>query len=1196
MADDLDLAIKISARDSASPEIAGLNARIEELQAELARLQQAVPKSAKEWTDYAAQLATVAGHATVVSDAILDIKLHLLEYTAASAAVAATMAVISKWRTVVEGVNHAYGELKNAVAIATDAITAQADSGWKSVQAQAEKVELRLAGLAARFVDLGKVASALEIGAAALTIAEIGIKADASNDKTRQLTEQIGGLTTSLQSLDPAAGNVTRAKERFEELYKASLSLGVPIDELLPKYKEFYGQMMMGNLVFQDASNTFTDFLKVQKSLRASADEAEQAQRLLFKAFDSGTTTSSQLSQIFGSVLNPALDKLAAQMGLTRDQLKLMIDIGKIGSESVLPALAAAAHELTAPLNDAAAGAEYSKKMFAEMGLSFFDLSNSKLPGVANALKYTSRAIADTVDASVDPIGAAVEQIENFGSRIAEWGRLAKLSISDAFSGDELARNIKGGFQEAIYDLDHILASAKEGIKATGESIGILAGAAATATDPTEALSETWRKAADAVVESKDKLQGYMDALEGMDNASKRATDATANLIEAAKGLPEIKLPESIQDITDQLVAGTKASEQLGDIWKQLKDLDFTVSSIKPLLVLRQTMEEVKFKTDDALETQRAFARQLADLPTAQFDALYARVSEMKEQLTGLGDENTLVGAVMEASWSRIAKATESAQKALEQDENALIANGQAKLEAVKAAQEMAEASARESAAVGKTAEALTYEQSALEAAGTAKRVEIENVLALADAKDKVLDASIKHLQALQNEVGWEGKATDQQTEALAAAKADVAVKNEQAQAARLHANELLRLPAALSAVINAQALESAEVRKAYNEAYNLIEASKKLRTEVQQGKATTDESTEADKAAAIAVAKLAEAVKFYTKLVTDRADTEIWAMASVAAEKAAHNAAAAAQNAKNRAQEQADAAARHAEDEAAIHDGERVQEVYDLGSATLLAWGEKGRQAALAWNNMRTQSLQEYDNWIHYVNDWTAAAQEQQDHLDSLTARVRQAAETGKDLAWAASFAAGGFDKLDAEKLDGLKAAIEAAKQKMQALQDSAKATLQSLQSEYYQITGNARAQEELDYQQKSLDLQARLKAARQAGNAKVIADLAAALALEDQIHERKMANIRQEQKAQRESAARQPVASVFAPTGAGGASAGSAAQEAGPGPAKTGTRPDKIIQVDLASGDKRVSLQTRATSEADLMDVLKLARRAAR
>ena len=100
----------------------------------------------------------------------------------------------------------------------------------------------------------------------------------------------------------------------------------------------------------------------------------------------------------------------------------------------------------------------------------------------------------------------------------------------------------------------------------------------------------------------------------------------------------------------------------------------------------------------------------------------------------------------------------------------------------------------------------------------------------------------------------------------------------------------------------------------------------------------------------------------------------------------------------------------------------------------------------------------------------------------------------------------------LDEQTLSGLRSAIDSAKQSMDSLNQSAKSTLSSLQDEMDSINANNNAIEERRYQNQLAELDNQLAAARKTQNRQAIADLQESKQLAQQIHDKKMSDIKAE------------------------------------------------------------------------------------
>lgn len=635
--------LTLSAKVEGQPSIEDLTAEIERLNAQLVESQQNAVTGGKDWLDYSTQVSAVAESLANAVSSAEDIAIKTAE-------IGAAIAVYQKYRALVEGVRGAYAALQGAI----QAGALVAGSAWDAASAQALKVETRIASLVSRFASLELATKGFGLAGAAVTIADFVSSESEANEQTRLLTEQIGGLSTSLQLLDPASKPVQIAKERFDELYKASLALKQSAPELVDQYKQFFDATASSNLSIQQSGRLLTDYLQVQKSLRATESETKDAQIQLNDAFETGLTTIPKLGAIFGSSLNPALDAVSKSMGITRADLENLINSGQVGAESVLPALAAAARNVTSPLSSSGDAAKFSSDQFEAMGISVNELAGKSLPGAANALQRTGIEIKNTVDASIDPIGAAIERIENFGSRVAAWSERTKQSIADAFSGPDIKQAINTGIQESIFALDFLLVGLKDEFNAVGESIGVVAGAATTATNPIDDLRAIWSGMAGDLLNTRDRLNEYVNALEGVDNAQGRTADGAKALTEQLKTLPEIKLPEALKEIVDKLTATESASSAVGAVWKELGTLDFTGGNIRNLLLLRQTIQDVSDRTQDATGTQAAFSSELSKLPVDKLTALLQKTGELGPRLKQAGDDGALLDTVLGAAFDKL--------------------------------------------------------------------------------------------------------------------------------------------------------------------------------------------------------------------------------------------------------------------------------------------------------------------------------------------------------------------------------------------------------------------------------------------------------------------------------------------------------------------------------------------------------------
>lgn len=172
------------------------------------------------------------------------------------------------------------------------------------------------------------------------------------------------------------------------------------------------------------------------------------------------------------------------------------------------------------------------------------------------------------------------------------------------------------------------------------------------------------------------------------------------------------------------------------------------------------------------------------------------------------------------------------------------------------------------------------------------------------------------------------------------------------------------------------------------------------------------------------------------------------------------------------------------------------------------------------------------------------------------------------------------GMTRLDKASLANLRAAIDSAKQKMDALADSAKDTLGSLQDELDQYNDNLAAVEERRYQNQLADLRAKLAEAESAKNVQAIADFQQAIKLAEELHQRKLRDIAEEKAAKAADAAKQQQeASQPSAT----PSSSSTTQQNQPG------NNQQVRRIVLETGGKQVELQGTEQAGEDLEAMLR-------
>ena len=160
------------------------------------------------------------------------------------------------------------------------------------------------------------------------------------------------------------------------------------------------------------------------------------------------------------------------------------------------------------------------------------------------------------------------------------------------------------------------------------------------------------------------------------------------------------------------------------------------------------------------------------------------------------------------------------------------------------------------------------------------------------------------------------------------------------------------------------------------------------------------------------------------------------------------------------------------------------------------------------------------YDQATGDVNRWMIAVEaaglavkrsflQQEDAAAKLEQRLEGLKSLTEEEANSLKQAATSFTLLDKTRLDGITSRIEQLRAATEALNDSALATLTSLQNELDRMNGNLAAIEARNYELKRLELIEQINAAQAAGDAVALARLKQSLVLLDKIHRIKMANL---------------------------------------------------------------------------------------
>lgn len=308
-------------------------------------------------------------------------------------------------------------------------------------------------------------------------------------------------------------------------------------------------------------------------------------------------------------------------------------------------------------------------------------------------------------------------------------------------------------------------------------------------------------------------------------------------------------------------------------------------------------------------------------------------------------------------------------------------------------------------------------------------------------------------------------------------------------------------------------------------------------------------------------------------------------------------------------AQTQAQAAMQYqsASNKAQLENIDKLQKGTEATQATMVKFATEtvsaNDMAGMSIDQLR-QKMADYQallvkskEYLHRSNDewWSdqvlqqLAAQKTNAAIAAQVIKVKELEEALKsssapsaELIENAERALSGMSRLDKASLANLRAAIDSARQKMDALADSARDTLGSLQDELDQYNDNMAAVEERRYQNQLADLRAKLAEAEAAKNVQAVADYQQAIKLAEQLHQQKLQDIAEEKAAKAADAAQQQQAA----SQQSGAPSSSSTYRA---PQNQQGESQQVRRIVLENGGKQVELQGTDQAAEDLEAMLR-------
>lgn len=530
-------------------------------------------------------------------------------------------------------------------------------------------------------------------------------------------------------------------------------------------------------------------------------------------------------------------------------------------------------------------------------------------------------------------------------------------------------------------------------------------------------------------------------------------------------------------------------------------------------------------ETGDSLKAYAAELRQAADENLRQaHEQAMAFDSALGKTLDNIAQTGRSAGAAYE----QIANGTQNATQATQQHAAAL-SEAEQKAKALEKSFKDAQAAASE----------LGVDMGAATAAvGKATAGALENVQKLSDSFDvlqqKSVDAALLIRQALAGSL--KNAANEQDIAAIKAQYSELGKAGKLAMrdvedgilAADLRLQELRGEIDPTAAAFKKLGVQSKEAMAL--SAREMQQAFARVEAAYQQGKVSAGEMHKAVEKTAQAMAnsgdaqqaawaKVTAAAYGYTVVVdeTGKATVE-------AAKKAT-----AALNEQAQAQENASHAASQAESETAqtaSKAGKSIQaatrQVSEMGKVVQNYWQQVNNPNgaySIATSMQNTAKIMS-GAWANYVQGMWRGYDQTRQAIADLNAATQSGVGIAAHLAAAESLAASNADKLDKQTLDNLRASIDDARQKMQALGEEAASTRAEIEKELLQAQGKDTA--EMEQQQKLAKLRAARQTAADAGNSQAVNDYNASLAAMEQIYRLKKQK-QQEQEAEK-AVQRQP------------------------------------------------------------------------
>lgn len=927
--------------------------------------------------------------------------------------------------------------------------------------------------------------------------------------------DQIGRTAVAFDSLNRTLtaikGSGDAAAAELGYIISTANRLGLELGSASKAYSSFLAVTRGTALEGQQARDVFEAVAGAMARLGKSAADTDGAMLALSQMVSKGVVSMEELRQQLAERLPGAMKAAADGVGLTEAELIKMVETGQVLAEDLLPALAGQLNKLYGSAGEvegyAAGWNRLTSAVMSSIGVF------TQTDAVMTAVSGSMAVLRETVLVVGTGFVVAAEGVTFFGKAL---GTVAGAVTTWSWSG--LKAELSKLADESIDRINQVA-------RQTAIAKGVQDGLTGSVSDTGEAASKAaagWLAITNAYAQVNAAADAYVKQSEKALQARQAESAAIAQYVQAVGTVQqqheaEASSAQAVADATQQL-ADAKAA-QLGALQSQLAAQEQVVAANENESVSkRKLIEETRRKIELAQQesAQAAAAAQQAQMEAASRQAAAAAVADNAAQLEALRAAYEQAGLAV---------------KRLEEDERAGIATAE-EVAAARAKAVFAAGLYRD--AVNDTVRGIELQSKAQQAAVTVEERQVQLKLAAVRTAEAAAKASGNEVAAAWRAVEVkrqearlaELKAKAQRLEASATLEKLNAQERELKATGQLDAAKLKELEAA-KALATAKQIEgeiSAELaRQLHAEADAAIRAmnARKGLAEGSEALGSASESAaEGVESLTAAAGGSAAVAKVLGDIWTSAVDAigKISPAAKAAVESVNANAASfhqyssAIRGLRRDAQQLvSDDPLADARESIAALTGEMEKLQVGIDALDINSRFGAGLGFAGFWDGVRAMRELEYS---------LKQAQLRQAELTLEVGEFNQAVSEGSLTLAQQERALAGLvaraDELGSNELSGLRSALDSVRQQMQAIDDAARSTLDSIADELDQINGRYEEIERRRAAQRRADIESQLDQARASGEGTAVADLQRALQGLAEIERLKIAEARERQKAE--------------------------------------------------------------------------------